>query len=120
MAAGLGDGAVDVVAGKRPADQLAAVDAPDSEGTRDGRLGLARIRRDDFQVGPGAEREQSVMRANTNMLAARPGLNTELAFQFGHRRTQIGSGINEVVNQHVNLSSRKCGCRTAAKYSNVP
>jgi len=54
------------------------------------------------------------------MLAARPGLNTELAFQFGHRRTQIGSGINEVVNQHVNLSSRKCGCRTAAKYSNVP
>jgi hypothetical protein len=39
VAAGLGDGAVDVVAGKRPADQLAAVDAPDSKGRGTGGSG---------------------------------------------------------------------------------
>jgi hypothetical protein len=44
VAAGLGDRPIDVVAGKRPADQLAASDTLDPEGTRDGRLGLAWIR----------------------------------------------------------------------------
>jgi hypothetical protein len=42
---------------------------------------------DDLQVGPGAERKQSVMRAKINVLAARPGTDSEPAFQVGHRRS---------------------------------
>jgi hypothetical protein len=38
-----GDGRIDVVAGKRPADQAAAAYAIDAEGTRHGRLGLPGI-----------------------------------------------------------------------------
>jgi hypothetical protein len=56
VAAGLGDRPLDVVAGKRPADQFAAGDVLDSEGARDGRRGLVRVRGDDLQVGPAAQR----------------------------------------------------------------
>jgi hypothetical protein len=61
VAACPGGGRVDVVAGKRPADQAAAAYAIDAEGTGNGRLGLPGIGRDDLQIRLRAEREQRVV-----------------------------------------------------------
>jgi len=105
VAAGLSDRPVDVVAGKRPANQPSVGNAIDSEGTRPGRLGLLGIRSDDFQVRPGAEPEQRVVRPETNVLATSLGPDAEAFLQVGDCRGQIRGGVDEMVNQHLNLAS---------------
>lgn len=77
LAAGPGDGRVDVVAGERPADQAAAAEAIDAEGTRHGRLGLPGVGSDDLQIRLRAEREQRVVGAQPDVLASRLGPDAE-------------------------------------------
>jgi hypothetical protein len=47
------------------------------------------------------------------------GPDTEPAFQIGYRRSQIGGGIYEVVNQHVNLTSRNYRCQELARVGSL-
>ena len=104
-AAGLGGHLVDVIACECPANQPAVGDAVDSQGTRHGRLRLSGIGSDDLQVGPGTEREQRVVSAETDVLAAGLALDAEAFLQISDRSDEVGGGIDEVVNQHLNLTS---------------
>jgi hypothetical protein len=107
MAASLGDRPIDVVAGQRPANQFAAGDAVDSEGTRKRPLGLIGVRSQDLEVCPRAKRKQRVVCAKTDVPAASLGTNAEPAFQISDGSSKVGGGVDEVVNLHVNLTSRK-------------
>src|SRR5580704_9284623 len=57
VVAGPGDGRVDVVVGKRPANQPGVTYAVDAEGARHGRLRLSGVGSDDLQIRLGAKRE---------------------------------------------------------------
>jgi hypothetical protein len=55
------------------------------------------------------------MGAETNVLAACLGTNAEPTLQVGHCGGEVGHGVNDVVNQHMNLTSRKCHKRELAR-----
>src|SRR6185437_4619518 len=103
---GVGHGLIDVVARERPADQRAAGEIVDPEGTRYGGCGLPRVGRDDLQVRPGAEREQRIVRAEPSVAAAGLGPDSEAAFQIGDGGSEIRGGVNEMVDQHVAIVPR--------------
>src|ERR1700744_2300842 len=101
VAAGTGDGCVNVGAANRPAGQAAAACPAGPEGTRHGRLGLIGIGRDDLQVRLGAKREQRVVGAEPDVLASRLRLTTGPLLYLGYRCGQVGNDIDQVVNQHL-------------------
>ena len=70
VAAGLGHREIDVVTRERRAGQHAAGKVVYPKGSRPGGFGLPGVGRDDLQVRPRAEREQRVVSAEADVLAA--------------------------------------------------
>jgi hypothetical protein len=102
---GIGHRPVDVVAGERPAHEHAAAEVVDSKGSLHGGFGLSRVGSNDLQVRPGSEREQRVMRTESDVPATGPRTDPEAVFQVGDCRGELGDSVDDVVNQHVNLAS---------------
>jgi len=87
-----------------PANQPAAGDAAGSKETRHGRPRLSGIRSDDLQVRPRAECEQRVVRAEADVLATSLGPDAEAFLHVADRCSELGGGVDEMVNQHLNLN----------------
>ena len=78
-------------------------------------FGLPGVGRDDLQVRPGAEREQRVVSAESDVLAAGLRTDPEALFEVGDGHGEVGDGVDEVVNEHGNLASATCrgrNCRS--------
>jgi len=99
-AAGLGHRRVNIRAGNRPADQPTAADSIDAKRARHRRLCLTGIGSDDLQVGAGAEREQRIVGAQTDVLATSPGPYAKTFLHIANRTGQIRGPVDEMVDQH--------------------
>lgn len=99
-AAGPGHRRVNIRAGNRPADQPTAADSIDAERARHRRLWLTGIGSDDLQVGAGAEREQRIMGAQTDVPATSLGPYPKTFLHIGNRTGQIRGPVDEMVDQH--------------------
>ena len=102
IAAGAGPGhrRVNISAGKRPAGQPAAAGPIGAGPARHKRRGLTGIGSDDLQVGAGAEREQRIVGAPTDVPATSLGPYPKTFLHLGNRTGQIRGPVDEMVDQH--------------------
>jgi hypothetical protein len=94
------NGAIDVVTADGPTDQPAPEDSVDSIWARARWLGLGGIRRDDFEVRGGPERQQLVVGALTEVLATTFRTHAEAGLDLGHTVLECGDSEDEVVDRH--------------------
>ena len=105
VAAGLSNRPVDVIACDRPTNQPAVGGSVDSKWTRYRRPRLLGIRSDDLQVRLRPKCKQGVTSTESYVAPTSLRPNTEVFLEVVDRSDEVGSGIDEMVNQHLNLNS---------------
>jgi hypothetical protein len=89
---------LETVVANSPGHEARLAQVIDTKRSRAWRLGLPRVRGDDFEVGVGPEGDEAIVRTPCEVLTANGGTDARECFDFRNTASHVRSGVDDVID----------------------